>query len=111
MRPRVILLAAALAVVMGPVLLAAEPAKTTTTTINVEKMCCQGCARKVAAKLYEIRGVKKVRADVKKKIVVVEPQRGVVLSPRAVWEAIEKANERPLRLVGPSGKFTKKPRR
>src|SRR5688572_6917691 len=31
------------------------------TTVQVRDMCCNGCARKIAARLYEIRGVTTVR--------------------------------------------------
>jgi Cu+-exporting ATPase len=80
------------------------------TVINVSEMCCNGCVRKVCSRLYEVRGVKLVQCSVQKKVVVVTPQQGVVLSPRALWEAIEKAEDRPVRLAGPSGTFTSKPR-
>ena len=80
------------------------------TTIAVEKMCCAGCAKKIAAKLYEVRGVKAVQCDVKGKRVAVIPQQNVVLSPRALWEAVEKGEDRPLQLAGPTGTFTSKPR-
>jgi Cu+-exporting ATPase len=72
-------------------------------------MCCGGCAKKIASKLYAVRGVKAVQCDVKGKRVAVVPQQNVVLSPRALWEAVEMGEDRPLQLVGPSGTFTTKP--
>src|ERR1700752_997548 len=67
------------------------------TPIQVRDMCCNGCARKIAAKLSEVRGVTTVQCDVKKKIVSVTPQQGVALPPLALWEAIEKAPDQPIR--------------
>ena len=78
--------------------------------IHVEKMCCDGCAQKIAAQLYVLRGVKEVRADWKKKVVIVIPQNQARLSPRAIWEAVEKGQDRPVRLACPVGTFTAKPR-
>ena len=78
------------------------------TFITVEKMHCAGCAKKLAAKLYEVPGVAEVKADVKAKILVVSSKKKV--SPRALWEAVESANDKPLVLDGPSGKFKAKPK-
>ena len=78
------------------------------TTITVEKMHCAGCAKKLAGKLYEVPGVADVKADVKGKILVVNSKKKV--SPKALWEAVESANDKPLVLDGPSGKFKAKPK-
>ena len=86
---------------------AAEPAW---SSIEVRDMCCDGCAKKIAARLYAVRGVKEVRCDMDKKTLFVAPQQNAVLSPRAMWEAVEKAKDYPIRLAGPSGTFTEKPR-
>ena len=85
----------------------ADPAM---TTISVEKMCCAGCAKKIAGQLYEVRGVKAVQCDTKHRAVFVTPSQGIALSPRALWEAVEKGEDRPLQLAGPHGTFTSKPR-
>jgi copper chaperone CopZ len=80
------------------------------TSIQVKEMHCGGCAQKIAARLYTVRGVKEVRVDVEKKILFVAPQQNAALSPRAMWEAVEKADDVPLQLAGPSGTFTEKPK-
>lgn len=85
---------------------AAEP---TYTSITVERMCCKGCAQKIASQLYVVKGVKEVRADIEKRLVFVIPQQNKTVSPRAMWEAVEKGEDNPLRLAGPSGTFTKMP--
>lgn len=78
------------------------------TVITVEKMHCAGCAKKIGAKLYEVPGVAEVKVDVKNKMLIVNSKKK--LSPRALWEAVESANDKPLVLDGPSGKFKAKPK-
>jgi len=86
---------------------AAEPAW---TTVTVQEMHCAGCAKKLAARLYAVRGVKEIRADVKSKTLFIAPQESKQVSPRALWEAVVKAKSVPIRLAGPGGTFTTKPR-
>jgi periplasmic mercuric ion binding protein len=78
------------------------------TMITVEKMHCPNCAKKISAKIYEVPGVAEVKADVKKKTLIVNSKKSV--SPKALWEAVESANDKPVLLDGPSGKFKAKPR-
>lgn len=79
------------------------------TVITLEKMHCDGCAKRIASKLYEVAGVDKIQVDVEKKLMWVHPKAGVQPSPRGLWEAVEKGADRPLRLQGPYGNFTSKP--
>ena len=85
-------------------------ADTVWTSITVKEMHCAGCAKKMAARLYTVAGVKEVRADIEKKTLIVAPTPGATLSPRAMWEAVEKSENEPIRLAGPAGTFTQKPR-
>ena len=80
------------------------------TVITVEKMHCAGCAKRIGNKLYEVAGVKEVQVDVEKKMLWVHPEPGKQPSPRGLWEAVEKASDRPTRLHGPSGIFVEKPK-
>lgn len=80
------------------------------TVITVPNMHCMGCAKKMAAALYKVPGVDQVLADVEKTTLTTRPKVGAVLSPRALWEAVEKAGYQPTRLQGPSGTFTSKPK-
>jgi len=80
------------------------------TVVHVEKMCCKGCAQKIASQLYVLGGVKEVRYDLKQKVVIVVPQTRHQVSPRAIWEAVVKGEDRPIRLAGPAGTFKLKPR-
>ena len=82
------------------------------TVITLEKMHCENCAKRIAGKLYEVAGVDRVQVDVEKKLMWVHPKAGGAQpSPRGLWEAVEKGNDRPTKLHGPSGVFTSKPQR
>ncbi|MEO9591256.1 MULTISPECIES: heavy-metal-associated domain-containing protein [Rhodopirellula] len=85
-------------------------ASTTKTTITLKVLTCESCAKKVAAKLTEVSGVGSVKTDVKSKTAIVVPKGNVSLSPLQLWEAIEKAGKEPVKLEGPSGTFTSKPK-
>jgi copper chaperone CopZ len=89
---------------------AQEPAPPPYTVITVEQMHCAGCAKRIGAKLYEVPGVKEIQVDVQKKMLWVHPEPGKQPSPRGLWEAVEKASDRPTRLHGPSGIFVQKPK-
>jgi Cu+-exporting ATPase len=89
---------------------AAPAASTTQTTITLKVLTCESCAKKVAAKLSEVRGVGDVKMDVKSKTAVVVPKGDATLSPLQLWEAIEKAGKVPVKLEGPSGTFTSRPK-
>jgi len=86
--------------------LAADPSQ---TVITVEKMHCKGCAKKLVGKLEKVAGVQKVEANVEAKTLTVTPKAQVVVSPKALWEAVEKSDDTPKQLTGPSGTFTSKP--
>jgi copper chaperone CopZ len=80
------------------------------TTITVPGMCCAGCAKKIAKKLVQVVGVEKAEPDLATKSVKVTPRPRMVLSPKALWEAVETADEQPTKLQGPAGTFTAKPK-
>ena len=99
-----------LAIALSPLgIAAAEGADPQYTWITVEDMHCSNCARKIARKLYTVSGVVKVQSDVSKNLAVITPQEGKLPSPRAMWEAVEQANFKPVKLQGPHGLFTSKP--
>ncbi len=83
--------------------------ETNWTTVEVKEIHCAGCAKKIAARIYAVKGVKEVRANVKKNTLIIAPTAGTTFSPAAIWVAIEKSKNVPLRLAGPSGTFTTKP--
>ncbi len=86
-------------------------ASTTQTTITLKVLTCENCAKKVAAKLTEVSGVGDVKMDVKSKTATVTPKSSATPSPLQMWEAIEKAGKEPVKLEGPSGTFTSKPKK
>lgn len=86
---------------------AAEPRA---TTISVEGMHCAGCASKVAGNLQAVAGVNKAQVDAAKAVAIVTAKSKAAPSPRALWEAVEKAGYKPTKLVGPAGTFTAKPK-
>jgi Cu+-exporting ATPase len=79
------------------------------TTITVPNMHCMGCAKKMAGQLQAVPGVAGVQANVPATAMIVSPKPQQAVSPRALWEAIEKAGYKPSRLEGPGGTFTSKP--
>lgn len=79
------------------------------SVIQVEKMHCDGCAARIGGKVREVANVGVIQYDVQKKLLWVHPKDGQQLSPRALWEAVERANDRPVQLFTPTGTFTKKP--
>ncbi len=79
------------------------------TTITVPDMHCISCAKQMATHLYQVPGVATVQANVPATTLIVNPHPSRVLSPKALWEAVEKAGYRPSRLQGPNGIFSSKP--
>lgn len=66
--------------------------------IAVEDLHCPSCAKKVARKLYAVRGVKKVSSDVKKDLVFVTLARGATPDPATLWRAVEAGGQTPVLL-------------
>ena len=71
---------------------------------------CPVCAKKITEAFRKIDGVTDSRADVETKTFVVFPVVGRALSPRELWETVERGGEQPIRLSGPSGSFDAKPK-
>lgn len=90
---------------------AATGESTTKTTITLKVLDCESCAKKVATKLSEVRGVSDVKTDIKSKTAIVVPKGDATLSPLQLWEAVENAGKVPVKLEGPSGTFTSKPKK
>lgn len=85
------------------------PAPSPVTTISVPDMDCPNCAKGVATKVSAVAGVANVETNVKERVVRVTPKDRVVLSPKALWVAVEAGGQDPAKLEGPSGTFTKTP--
>lgn len=89
--------------------LAAE-SKKPSFSIVVSDMHCSDCAQKIANRLYKVAGVSKVHANLKSNTAYVTPGKGKAVSARELWEAVEKAEFTPVKLVSPSGTYTEKPK-
>ena len=89
----------------------AQPAKAdpATSKIAVDGMTCAGCAKTVGKAVAAVEGVESAVADVKSKTLVVTAKKGATPSPKAMWEAVEKAGYTPTRIDGAAGTFEKKP--
>ncbi len=73
--------------------------------IYVGDMHCSHCAKKIAGKLYRVKGVVKVRTDVKKNLAIVTPQAKKLVDSKAAWAAVRAAGFKPTKLIGPQGTF------
>lgn len=85
---------------------AASPRDATVVTV---KKLCPTCGKKIVQKLEQLPQVSAAAIDVDQRIVQVSPKPGHVVSPRLIWEIVEKGGEQPIRLEGPAGIFTAKP--
>jgi copper chaperone CopZ len=86
------------------------------TVIFIQEIHCSSCAKKIAAQLFKVKGVVRVRSDVKANITVVTPQAKKELDPPVLWKAVQKAKSQPERLESPQGSYaidkqTKGPRK
>lgn len=81
------------------------------TVITIPDMDCPECAKEVAGVLGKVPGVAKVDTNPKARTVTVRPRADATPSPRALWEAVERAGYEPQRLQGPSGTFASKPKK
>lgn len=76
-----------------------------TFTVAIDNLHCQGCARKIAAQLYAIKGVTRVSVDMQKETLTIETRRDIQISPWAVIDAVGRAKERPLAVHGIHGQL------
>jgi copper chaperone CopZ len=75
------------------------------TAIYITNMHCPTCAKKIAGKLYRVKGVMKVKTDVKKNLAIVTAQSKKQINPKAAWTAVRQAGFKPAKLIGPNGTF------
>lgn len=110
-RKHVIPLIAAAILTAPTIVRAAAVADSRTTSITIDGMHCASCAKKVTARLRAVAGVADAQVNVESQSAKVTPQQKANVSPRSLWESVEKSGYTPTKLVGPSGSFTKKPPR
>jgi len=75
-----------------------------TTYVVIDNLHCKGCAQKIAAQFYTIRGVSKVNANMKQNTMTIQ-SKGQNLSPWALIGAVTRAKERPVAIIGVSGRM------
>ena len=75
------------------------------TAIYVGDMHCATCAKKISGKLFRVKGVMKVRTNVKQHVAIVTPQSKKVVDVKAAWKAVQSAGFEPSKLIGPEGTF------
>jgi len=75
------------------------------TVIYVGNLHCKHCAKKIASKLYAVKGVVKVRTDLKADVAIVSPQAKKKLDPLALWSAAKSSGFPAVKLVGPAGTY------
>lgn len=73
--------------------------------VYVDDIQCKNCAKKIARNLYSVPGVVAVHADMEQNAVIITPQNDKDPAPQAIWEAVESANFKPVKLIGPYGTF------
>ncbi|HXG10129.1 MAG TPA: heavy metal-associated domain-containing protein [Gemmataceae bacterium] len=86
---------------------AADPPR---TTITFKDLDCPSCAKKLAARLGQVPGVAAVKTDLETKTATITPRPNQQPLPRALWETAEKAGFEPVKLEGPAGTFTDRPK-
>ncbi|MGI9429452.1 MAG: heavy-metal-associated domain-containing protein [Bythopirellula sp.] len=77
------------------------------TVLYVADLHCAHCAKNVSSKLYTVKGVVKVRTDIKADVAIISPQSKKKLDPLALWKAADKSGFPALKLVGPAGTYVR----
>lgn len=87
---------------------AAEPQQIP-TVVTVKKLC-PTCGAKIVQNLSKLPQVAEATMSVKQRTLRVQCKPGGSVSPRAVWEAVERGGEQPVKIQCQTGTFTTKPR-
>ena len=97
---------------VGP---AAEPAKPAPvkklklapgqSAVYVTNMHCKTCAKKIARKLYTLKGVSRVSTNVKDNLAIITPQPKKRVPAKSMWSAVQSAGFQPVKLIGPEGTY------
>lgn len=89
--------------------LAAAESQQVPTIVTVKKLC-PTCGKKIVQKLSELPQVAEATMNVEQRTLRVQCKPGGSVSPRAVWETVERGGEQPVKIQCPTGTFTTKPR-
>lgn len=102
-------LAAAMLVITAQRDVFAAPPASKPTVITIGEMC-GGCVKHINAKLKTIPDIAKVECDLKAKSVTITPKPEATLSSKMLWETFDSIGKTPVKLTGPDGTFTSKPK-
>lgn len=80
------------------------------TALFVGDMHCKTCAKKVAGKLYAVKGVMKVRTNVKEDVAIITPQQKKQPNVNDLWKAAQTAGFPPVKLFSPQGNYVPDPK-
>lgn len=75
------------------------------TLVFFEDLHCATCAKKVTGRLFKVKGVMRVRTNVKLDVAVVTPQAKKPFDAETAWKALQEAGYQPTRLDGPAGVY------
>jgi copper chaperone CopZ len=109
LRFRNVCLGIALVLAVGAAAEAAD-AKSSITTITINGEMCSACVKKLKVSLAEVDGIASIEGDVETKTMTIKPKARKTLSPKELWEAVERAGKKPGKLTGPNGTFEAKPK-
>jgi Cu+-exporting ATPase len=101
---------AAILVLAATHFLWADEARSVATVVTIQGEMCGGCVKKIKLALADIPGIAQVEGDSKTQTITIVPAPEIDLSPLAIWEAVEKAGKKPVKLAGPHGMFKSKPK-
>ncbi len=76
-----------------------------------KNMCCAHESVPAIKELSRVPGIGRVTADHQKRTLLISPKPGAAPSPRAIWEAAERAKIEPIQLATPEGVYKGKPLR
>jgi len=97
------------AVFIGAKAYAQQPQRPPAIQLFVTDMHCKHCAKKIASKLYTVRGVASVTTNVASGQALITPASGQQVSPKKLWESVESIKFTPTKLVTPQAVFHQKP--
>ena len=108
----VTLFAIALGYALEPSAVGQQPQQQQYAAVLVTKnMCCAHESVPAIKELSRVPGIGRVTADHEKRTLLIAPRANTAPSPRAIWEAAERAKIEPIQLATPQGVFKSKPLR
>lgn len=79
----------------------------TDIVLHVADLHCSHCAKNLSSKLFTVKGVVKIRTDIKADVAIITPQRQKKINPMDIWKAADKSNFPALKLESPDGTYVR----